>query len=99
VPAIVLISDNGYHHFVVVKGIFAGKVLVGDPSIGSRIIPRPEFERLWSNGIVFVITSKRDLATFNANAEWTTGMAPLGAAISRDALASTMIFLRGVNDF
>ena len=99
VPAIVLITDDGYHHFVVVKGILGGKVLVGDPSIGSRVISRREFERLWSNGIVFVITSKRDLATFNANAEWGSGMAPLGTAISRDALASTMIFLRGVNDF
>jgi hypothetical protein len=99
VPAIVLISDNGYHHFVVVKGILDGRILVGDPSMGARIIRRSEFERLWTNGIVFVITSKRDLATFNANAEWSTGIAPLGAAISRDALSSTMIFLRGVNEF
>ncbi|HTS52791.1 MAG TPA: C39 family peptidase [Burkholderiales bacterium] len=99
VPAIVLISDEGYHHFVVVKGILGGKVLVGDPSIGSRIVSRTEFARLWSNGIVFVITSQRDLATFNASAEWSSGIAPLGTAISRDALASTMIFLRGVNDF
>jgi hypothetical protein len=72
---------------------------VGDPSIGARIISRPEFEKLWPNGIVFVITSKRDLATFNANAEWSSGMAPLGAAVSRDALASTIIFLRTRNDF
>ena len=99
VPAIVLISDYGYHHFVVVKGIVGERILVGDPSMGARIIRRSEFERLWTNGIVFVITSKRDLATFNANAEWSTGIAPLGAAISRDALSSTMIFLRGVNEF
>jgi uncharacterized protein len=99
VPAIVLISDNGYHHFVVVKGILDGRVLVGDPSMGARIIRRSDFERLWTNKIVFVITSKRDLATFNANAEWSTGIAPLGTAISRDALSSTMIFLRGVNEF
>jgi len=99
VPAIVLISDNGYHHFVVVKGVQAGKVLVGDPSMGSRIISRPEFEKLWSNGIVFVITSKRDLATFNASVEWGTGMAPLGTAISRNALSSTLIFMRTRSDF
>jgi len=99
VPAIVLISDNGYHHFVVVKGILEGRILVGDPAMGARIIRRSEFERLWTNGIVFVITSKRDLATFNSNAEWSTGIAPLGTAVSRDALSSTMIFLRGVNEF
>ena len=99
VPAIVLISDGGYHHFVVVKGIRNGKVLVGDPAIGSRIIPRSEFERLWSNNIVFAITNRRDRATFNSNDEWSTGMAPLGAVVSRDSLANTMLFMRGVNDF
>jgi predicted double-glycine peptidase len=99
VPAIVLISDGGYQHFVVVKGIRNGKVLVGDPAIGSRIIPRFEFERLWSNNIVFAITNLRDRATFNSNDEWSTGMAPLGAVVSRDSLANTMLFMRGVNDF
>jgi predicted double-glycine peptidase len=99
VPAIVLVSDGGYHHFVVVKGIRQGRVLIGDPAVGSRIIPRSEFEKIWTNGIVFAITNRRDRATFNSNDEWSTGMAPLGAVISRDTLANTMLFLRGLNDF
>ena len=32
VPAIVLINENGYHHFVVVKGVQADRVLIGDPA-------------------------------------------------------------------
>jgi uncharacterized protein len=99
VPAIVLVSDNGYHHFVVIKGLHPDKVLVGDPAIGARVIPRPEFERIWVSRIVFVVTNKRDVSTFNASAEWTSGVAPLGLAISRQALANTMVFVRGLNDF
>ena len=99
VPAIVLISENGYHHFVVIKGLHAGKVLLGDPSIGARIVSRTAFEKIWTNGIVFVITNRQDLALFNANREWSAGTAPLGTAISRDSLASTMIFMRGLKDF
>ena len=40
IPAIVLIRDNGYNHFVVIKGIKDGKVAVGDPSLGARVIPK-----------------------------------------------------------
>ncbi len=35
VPAIVLINERGYHHFVVVKGYKNGRVLVGDPARGT----------------------------------------------------------------
>lgn len=99
VPAIVLIDENGYHHFVVVKGVRGNEVLVGDPSLGTRTIPRRRFESMWQNNIVFVITSEREGVTFNATSDWKSGKAPLGAAVSRDALANMMIFLRGRNDF
>ena len=36
-PAITLIRDNGYNHFVVVKGVRDDTVLLGDPVVGSRI--------------------------------------------------------------
>ena len=32
IPAIVLISENGYHHFVVIKGLRGNRVLIGDPA-------------------------------------------------------------------
>lgn len=99
VPAIVLINENGYQHFVVVKGLRESEVLIGDPSIGSRIVQRARFEQMWVNSIVFVITSVRDTTTFNASADWRAGKAPLGAAISRESLANMMIFQRGPYDF
>jgi hypothetical protein len=37
IPAIVLIVENGYHHFVVIKGIKGDRVLIGDP----RAAPAP----------------------------------------------------------
>ena len=99
VPAIVLINENGYQHFVVIKGLRDTEVLIGDPSMGSRIIQRTRFEQMWVNSIVFVITSVRDTKTFNASADWRAGKAPLGAAISRESLANMMIFQRGPYDF
>ena len=37
IPAIVLINDNGYNHFVVIKGMRGERVLIGDPSGGTRV--------------------------------------------------------------
>ncbi|MEN3296000.1 MAG: uncharacterized protein V7642_5253, partial [Burkholderiales bacterium] len=42
-PAIVLLADNGYRHFVVVKGMRDGRVLIGDPSTGTRAMTRATF--------------------------------------------------------
>jgi predicted double-glycine peptidase len=47
VPAIALIRENGYNHFVVIKGLREDRVLVGDPSVGARVMTRDEFERVW----------------------------------------------------
>ncbi len=69
-PAIVLINYKGYQHFVVVKGMRDAMVLVGDPSLGSKLIPREEFESMWSNRILFVIRSHRDKTAFNSSADW-----------------------------
>lgn len=99
VPAIVLITDNGYHHFVVIRGLQDGKVLVGDPSMGSRVLSISQFEGLWANRIVFVITNKRDVAAFNATDDWNAVKAPLGMEVVGQSLANTMLFMRGRNDF
>ena len=100
IPAIALINDNGYNHFVVVKGMQKDKVLVGDPSAGSRIMPRPEFEKLRLNGILFVIIGKRELAVFNAESDWQVRpKAPVGLAISPDNLVNIGLLRRGPTDF
>lgn len=54
VPTIALISHSGYRHFVVVKGISADRVLVGDPTFGLQTYTRAEFATIW-NGVVLAI--------------------------------------------
>ncbi|MGJ9417609.1 C39 family peptidase [Massilia sp. CMS3.1] len=88
-PAIVLISDNGYHHFVVVKGAEDGRILLGDPSRGTRLMARERFESIWANRILFVIHESPIKPGFNLAADWRNApRAPLGEGASR-ALEST----------
>ena len=65
VPAIALIRENGYNHFVVVKGIDGNTMLLGDPSVGTRTITRKAFEEMWSAKLFFVIRSHQEHAKFN----------------------------------
>jgi len=100
VPAIVLINDHGYNHFVVIKGLQNGRALVGDPSRGARSIPRTRFQRLMTNPIVFVITSDRQRAVFNGRADWQTRpLAPLGMATRTQSLATATVLRPGAGDF
>ena len=57
VPAIALVSDGGYRHFVVVKGKQGGRIVLGDPALGTRIVMREQFESMRVGGIFFVIRS------------------------------------------
>lgn len=86
VPAIALVSDNGYRHFVVVKGMQANRVVLGDPALGTRILPRQQFESIRVGGIFFVIRNHRESARFNSPADWNVRLAaPLAVGVARDA--------------
>lgn len=99
IPAIALIQENGYHHFVVVKGLRSGRVLIGDPSAGTRAMPYKAFKALWVNHILFVIRNRLELARFNADADWRSApKAPLGDGIYRGA-AEAMLPKFGPSDF
>ncbi|MBP8812759.1 MAG: C39 family peptidase [Laribacter sp.] len=101
IPAIVLIDNGGYRHFVVLKGISGNKVLIGDPALGLRIMPRDEFEHTWGK-VVFIITSHKSLAQqhFNQSGEWEARQsAPLALARFDSSFANTSVLLRGPNDF
>jgi predicted double-glycine peptidase len=54
IPAIVLLDDGGYSHFVVFRRQEAGEVYLGDPALGNRIMAMEDFKAKW-NGVVFVI--------------------------------------------
>jgi uncharacterized protein len=98
-PAIVLIDEKGYHHFVVVKGLRNNRVLVGDPARGTRVIAEDKFKTLWKNELVFVIHNRRNLAVFNSPNDWKVAPpAPLGDAIDRNGLYNTVMPKKGPDD-
>lgn len=101
VPAITLINTKGYNHFVVIKGIKGGDVLVGDPAMGLKAMPRAEFEALWQ-GVIFVIHDDLDNGRqgFNRPEDWAVRRkAPFGTALSRNGLASFSVMLPGLHEF
>lgn len=99
IPAIALIKENGYNHFVVIKGMRSGRVLIGDPSAGTRAIPYERFKGMWVNHILFVIRNKVELAKFNADADWRAAPgAPLADGVYRGA-AEAMLPKRGPSDY
>lgn len=86
-PAIALIDEQGYHHFVVIKGMLDGRVLLGDPARGTRSIPVSQFDKLWKNHLLFVVHNRRDMAIFNSRADWQAApMAMLSTGVDRSGL-------------
>jgi len=71
IPAIVLINEHGYKHFVVLRGIQNGQVLISDPAIGLRTESVGEFQKQWS-GIFFIVLSDLPAArtSFNDHKDW-----------------------------
>ncbi|WP_322997809.1 C39 family peptidase [Castellaniella sp.] len=94
VPAIMLISDHGYNHFVVVKGLSKDRVLLGDPSAGARLMSRQDFQKILVTPIVFVITNQHQRALFNGRTDWRTEpLARIGTAMSAARLAQETVFV------
>lgn len=100
VPGIVLINVRGYRHFVVVKGLNEQEVLVGDPSLGLRVMSVKEFAEAW-NGIYFALNSnlEQGRTRFNRDAQWAAfSRAPIGGRfldpVSMQALMLTAPFYR-----
>lgn len=99
-PAIVLINENGFHHFVVIKGMREGRVLIGDPATGTRAIDRTSFEGSWVSRILFVIHNRKEMARFNLEADWRAApRAPLAASVPREGLGSVLLPKLGISDF
>lgn len=84
VPGIALITVRNYRHFVVVKGMQAGEVLLGDPSGGNVVMPRAEFVAAW-NGVYFILTDDQPRArrAFNRRDQWAAFVrAPVSGSFS-----------------
>jgi predicted double-glycine peptidase len=88
-PAIVLINEKGYHHFVVIKG-----------ETGTRAMARERFEQIWANKMLFVIHDTPGAPAFNAMADWRAApRAPLADGVSNTAQALTTMAKLGPGDF
>ena len=102
-PGVALVTIKGYRHFIVVKGVTPAQVLIGDPSLGLRTLPRAEFQREW-NGVYFVLNSATDVGqrNFNGARQWgalaRASVGPLGSPfldpLSQQALSLTAPFYR-----
>jgi hypothetical protein len=102
IPAIALINYRGYRHFVVVKGMRRDSVLLADPALGTRLVPRGEFEAMWENGVLFIIKNKPEVGRrfFNTDRQWQgLAHAPLGTALGADDLASLTVSLPAIGEF
>ena len=90
-PAIVLISDRGYNHFVVIKGAEDGRILLGDPSSGTRSVTRERFHELWANKLLFVVHKYPGKVAFNAADDWRAApRAPLGNGINQEQYSQSL---------
>lgn len=56
-PTIVLLDLKGFKHFVVLRGVVANRVYIGDPIIGRRSLSVKEFTEGW-NGILLLVVEK-----------------------------------------
>ena len=88
-PALLVVRTGTYRHFVVLKGVRDGKVLIGDPAMGLKIYDREEFMQMW-NGIAFAIHDSPTRAPgYNREEEWRPwAVAPLGMPLDDRSLSS-----------
>ena len=101
IPAITLINTNGYRHFVVIKGIRDGNVLVGDPALGVNEYTVADFQEIWVP-IAFIIEEKIETAQahYGQDEDWATVVrSPIGSALSPRDLGTFTINLPAFNEF
>jgi uncharacterized protein len=58
---IVPIRLKGFDHFIVVRQIMDGRVIVADPGFGNLTMRVDRFQKLWKEGIVFIVHPPTDL--------------------------------------
>lgn len=100
VPAITLVNTGGYKHFVVVKGMDADNVLVGDPAAGTVVVPKDIFETLWSNKVLGVRNEiEVARANFNSERDWRVRPpSPIESGVRRTSVGSYLLTLPGANE-
>lgn len=101
VPAIALLDDDGYKHFVVVKGLAPDQVILGDPARGARSMTRDKFMQHW-NGIAFVIRNRSDIAArhfSSAEDSDLVALAPIELSLVRSSISAFTLTLPARDEF
>lgn len=99
-PAIVLVVEKGYHHFVVIKGVRPDRVLLGDPSGGTRAVGRAAFDAMWQNRLLFVVHGRPGQPRFNEAADWQVAPRALPEQVlDRDSLLRVTLPKLGDGNF
>jgi predicted double-glycine peptidase len=86
-PAIAVITVGPYRHFVVVKGVANGRVLVGDPALGLKAYTLADFSKVWG-GVVLLVRPQERPAAFNRPDEWGSFPRARADALADQSLAS-----------
>ncbi len=55
VPVILAVRIRDFDHFVVYRGRYAGRVLIGDPAFGNITLSEHRFSAIWPSGIGFFV--------------------------------------------
>jgi len=55
VPVILAVRIRDFDHFVVYRGQYAGRVLIGDPAFGNITLSKQRFATIWPSGIGFFV--------------------------------------------
>jgi predicted double-glycine peptidase len=85
---IVPIRLKGFDHFVVVKGVREGRVIIGDPGFGNTTMKIDRFQKLWNNGIIFVVTPPDERMITEKKPTVASQTLPDGTLISRGIAVS-----------
>jgi len=83
VPCIALLNIKGYRHFVVFKKVLDGRVYLGDPALGNRIMAKENFLAGW-NGVLFAVIGRG----FDTSSALLTPAQPLTARNLKEVYAS-----------
>jgi uncharacterized protein len=59
-PAIVLVTNRGYSHFVVVRRVVGNDVFIADPAFGNRVEPLSKFGESWNKVFLVAVDPRQN---------------------------------------
>jgi uncharacterized protein len=77
------IHTKGVDHFVVVRGFAAGHVMLADPAFGNMTMRVDQFQKLWKDGIAFVLRPPDPRMITERNLSLAARMVPDETVITR----------------